>query len=125
MSLQAGADADAREEYSGARPIHAAAAAQHRRAVELLLPRTNPEEGASSQQQWSVDALLRQAAEANVHGGCSHDHDHDHSHCHHHSHASPAEEGVRPGHRVARWLKGQRGLQLAIQHFVFALFLST
>ena len=42
--LQAGGDADAKEE-GGARPIDAAASAQQREVVELLLPCTSPREG--------------------------------------------------------------------------------
>lgn len=82
LLLQGGADPDAKEENLSARPIDAAAAAQHRDIVEMLLPCTTPAEGA----EWTVDSLMAEAAAAaaatghtHTHGGgcCGHDHGHD------------------------------------------------
>lgn len=73
--LQAGGDADAKEE-GGARPIDAAASAQQREVVELLLPCTSPREGID----WTVDALIEAAAEDQQH------HHHHHDGCCGHSH---------------------------------------
>lgn len=82
LLLQGGADPDAKEENLSARPIDAAAAAQHRDIVEMLLPCTTPAEGA----EWTVDSLMAEAAAAaaatghtHTHGGgcCGHDHRHD------------------------------------------------
>jgi hypothetical protein len=82
LLLQGGADPDAKEENLSARPIDAAAAAQHRDIVEMLLPCTMPAEGA----EWTVDSLMAEAAAAaaatghtHTHGGgcCGHDHGHD------------------------------------------------
>lgn len=83
ICLQAGADANAKEE-GGARPIDAAASAQQRGIVELLLPCTSPSEGA----EWTIDAVMEAAAEQQHHHqhhqhqhdgccGCSHDHEHE------------------------------------------------
>ena len=80
VCMQAGADADA-EEQGGARPIEAAASAQQRDVVELLLPHTSPRKGV----QWTVDAVMEAAAEQQQHHhqhqhdgccGCSHEHEH-------------------------------------------------
>jgi hypothetical protein len=52
--------------------------------VELLLPVTKPAPG----QEWSVDALLRDAKPARQEhcgGCCGHDHHHDHQHEHEHA----------------------------------------
>ena len=82
LLLQGGADPDAKEENLSARPIDAAAAAQHRDIVEMLLPCTTPAEGA----EWRVDSLMAEAAavaaatgHTHTHGGgcCGHDHGHD------------------------------------------------
>ena len=77
-NLQAGADAEAKEQ-SGQRAIDVAAGARQREVVELLLPRTAPEEG----QEWSIDALMERAAPAahqdHQHSdccGCAHEHPH-------------------------------------------------
>ena len=77
-NLQAGADPGAKEQ-SGQRAIDVAAGAQQREVVELLLPRTAPEEG----QEWSADALMERAASAapqdHRHSdccGCAHEHPH-------------------------------------------------
>ena len=77
-NLQAGADAEAKEQ-SGQRAIDVAAGARQREVVELLLPRTAPEEG----QEWSADGLMERAASAahldHQHSdccGCAHDHPH-------------------------------------------------
>ena len=81
--LQAGADADAKEQ-GGARPIDAAASAQQRDVVELLLPCTTPSKGA----KWTAGAVMEAAAEQQQQQhqhhqhdgccGCSHEHEHEH-----------------------------------------------
>ena len=74
-----------------ARPIDAAAAAQHRKIVQMLLPCTTPAEGA----EWTADSLLAEAAaEAAAHG---HTHEHTGGCCgHDHSHDEEAEEVMQP-----------------------------
>ncbi|CAL8467241.1 g6777 [Coccomyxa elongata] len=80
--LKGGANPNAKEQNMSARPIDAAAVAQHREIVEMLLPCTTPAEGA----EWTADSLLAEAAaEAAAHrhthehtgGCCGHDHSHD------------------------------------------------
>ena len=78
--FQGGANPDATEDNSPTRPIDAAAAAQHREIVEMLLPCTTPAEGGN----WTADSLLLKAAavaqgHSHQHSGgcCGHDHSHD------------------------------------------------
>ena len=81
LHIQGGADPNAKEQNMSARPIDAAAAAQHRDIVEMLLPCTTPGEGA----EWTADSLLAEAAAEAAAQGHTHEHQggccgHDHSH---------------------------------------------
>ena len=59
--LQGGANPNAEDE-GGQKPIHAAAAEQHRDIVELLLPLTAPEDDSSS--EWTVDGIIQEAQQS-------------------------------------------------------------
>lgn len=59
--MQGGGDANA-EDVGGQKPIHAAAAEQHRSIVELLLPLTTPD--ADNAANWSVDGVIQEAQQS-------------------------------------------------------------
>ena len=59
--MQGGADANA-EDVGGQKPIHAAAAEQHREIVELLLPLTSPDQDNAS--NWTVDGIIQEAQQS-------------------------------------------------------------
>lgn len=59
--VQGGANADA-EDGGGQKPIHAAAAEQHRHVVEALLPLTQPD--ADSASNWTVDSIIEEAQQS-------------------------------------------------------------
>lgn len=59
--LQGGANPNA-EDAGGQKPIHAAAAEQHREAVELLLPLTAPDSDSSA--DWTVDGVIQEAQQS-------------------------------------------------------------
>ncbi len=50
------------EDAGGQKPIHAAAAEQHRDVVELLLPLTTPD--ADNTANWSVDSVIQEAQQS-------------------------------------------------------------
>ena len=58
--LQAGADPNAEDADSGAKPIHAAASAGNAEVVQHLLPLTKPREG----EDWSVEGLMADTSSA-------------------------------------------------------------
>ena len=59
--LQGGANPNA-EDAGGQKPIHAAAAEQHRQVVELLLPLTAPDDDSSA--SWTVDGVIQEAQQS-------------------------------------------------------------
>ena len=61
LVLKGGADPNAEDE-GGQKPIHAAAAEQHRDIVELLLPLTAPD--ADSSAEWTVDGVIQEAQQS-------------------------------------------------------------
>lgn len=58
VCMQGGANPNAEDE-GGQKPIHAAAAEQHRDIVELLLPLTAPDDDSSA--EWTVDGIIQEA----------------------------------------------------------------
>ena len=59
--VQGGADSNAEDE-GGQKPIHAAAAEQHRDIVQLLLPLTAPHHDSSG--EWTVDGIMQEAQQS-------------------------------------------------------------
>lgn len=59
--MQGGADPNTEDE-GGQKPIHAAAAEQHRDIVELLLPLTAPDDDSSA--EWTVDGIIQEAQQS-------------------------------------------------------------
>lgn len=59
--VQGGANPNA-EDAGGQKPIHAAAAEQHREVVELLLPLTAPDNDSSA--DWTVDGVIQEAQQS-------------------------------------------------------------
>ena len=59
--VQGGADPNA-EDGGGQKPIHAAAAEQHRDVVEALIPVTQPD--ADSASSWTVDGIIQEAQQS-------------------------------------------------------------
>ena len=59
--LQGGANPNA-EDAGGQKPIHAAAAEQHRQVVEVLLPLAAPDSDSSA--DWTVDGIIQEAQQS-------------------------------------------------------------